>query len=139
MVKCSRHDQRARHPICGPLSRPPAGARSDLRTRPASRGLECSPAGGYRNRACLTAARYVPLGACVRVRRQGLEPRTRGLRDHRWFVRQRPWTSAGAGRGLAVVRQVRDRSPPFAGLAAIQAASLCDLHPGADGADASDP
>ena len=51
MDKCSRHDRRARHPISGLVSRPPAGARSDIGLQ-ASRSTECSPASGYRTRVC---------------------------------------------------------------------------------------
>src|SRR3954454_3598364 len=39
--------RRARHPISGRSSRPPAGARSHIRTSSTSSAFECSPASGY--------------------------------------------------------------------------------------------
>src|SRR3954451_20619223 len=47
--------RRARHPISGQSSRPPAGARSHIRTTAASSAFKCSPASGYQDRVCPTA------------------------------------------------------------------------------------
>ena len=73
MNECSRRTQRARHPISGLVSRPPAGARSLLRTTTSRR--ECSPAGGYRTES----AQHAGQPSLVRRRRRhralpGLQP-----------------------------------------------------------------